>query len=158
MLRPDARDMREAFDFELVRLRRLGVRLKKIGKQPTREHITRFASEFVDPERSAHFLLASTMGPVDHVKWVRSDCSQDAPRHGVLEWLSAGSPQCACLRLDRRPGLPAVELRLETLNESWVSSWPGVYVRFVAGRALVVTLDYEVFQCDVRSGRGSPYR
>ena len=98
------------------------------------------------------------MGAVDHVKWLRSDRSQDAPRHGALEWLAVGSPRCACLRLDRRPGLPAVELRLETMDESWISSWPGVYVRFAAGRALVVTLDYEVFQCDLRSGRGSPYR
>ena len=157
-MRPDQRALRVTFDFEVAQLRRLGVRLKKIGTQSTREHIRRFASEFVDPERSAEFLTASVMGPVDHVKWLRVDRRQDAPKHGALEWLASSGAGCACLRLDRRPGLPALELRLETMDESWISSWPGVYIEFVNGRALVVTLDYELLQCDLRSGRGSPYR
>jgi len=158
MLRPDPRALRQSFDFEVARLRELGVRLKKIGKQSTREHIARFACEFVEPERVSDFLWASATGPVDHVKWLRSDRSHEAPRYRALEWLAAGSPRCACLRLDRRPGLPALEFRLETMEESWVASWPGVYIRFVMGRALIVTLDYEVIQCDLRNNRGSPYR
>lgn len=154
----DERALRESFDSELSRLRKLGVRLKKISKQSTREHVVQFASQFVDPDRCADFLVASAVGPVDHVKWLRPDCSHDAPKHGTLEWLASGSARCICLRLDRRPGLPAVEIGLETMSETWVSSWPGVYVRFASARALVVTLDYEVLQCDLRSGRGSPYR
>lgn len=158
MMRPDQRALRHTFDFEVARLRELGVRLKRISLPSTRQHIARFASEFVDPDRCADFIGASESGPVDHVKWLRADRSQDAPKHGVLDWLATGSSQCVCLRLDRRPGLPALELKLETLDESWISSWPGVYIRFATGRSLVVTLDYEVFQCDLRSGRGSPYR
>lgn len=158
MIYPDQRALLATFDFEITRLKRLGVRLKKMGAQSTRQYIQRFASEFVDPERNDEFIAVSALRPVDHVKWVRADRRQEAPKHGAVEWLASGTARCVCLRLDRRPGLPALEVRLDTMNESWVSSWPGVYVRFMNSRALVVTLDYEVLQCDLRSGRGSPYR
>ncbi|HRI64361.1 MAG TPA: hypothetical protein PK156_08980 [Polyangium sp.] len=158
MMRPDQRALRQIFDFEVARLRELGVRLKRISRSAQREYIARFAKEFVDPERTADFIWASEIGPVDHIKWLRQDCSRDAPKRGALDWLATGSSSCTCLRLDRRPGLPTLELRLETMTESWFSSWPGVYVRFSIGRSLVVTLDYEVFQCDLRASKGSPYR
>jgi hypothetical protein len=158
MIRPNERALRATFDLEVARLRELRVRLKRLSSFATREHIRRFASEFVDPERNADFLAASVIGPIDHVKWIRVDRSQNAPKQGTLEWLGSGTLGSVCLRLDRRPGLPGLELRLDTVDESWISSWPGVYIRFAAGRALVVTLDYEVLQCDLRAARGSPYR
>lgn len=157
-MRPDPKAIREAFLFELARLRELGVRTKRIGMPSTRKHIERFASEFVEPERHAAFLSASTMGPVDHAKWLRSDLSRDTPSRGTLDWLMRGASNSTCLRLDRRVGLPAVELKLEKMDESWIASWPGAYVQFVTGRALIITVDYEVFQCDSRAACHSPYR
>lgn len=157
-VRPDHRALRATFELELTQLRRLGVAWKKLGRRATIDVIARFAEEFIDPDRSEQFLSASSLGPVDHVKWLRPDRTQDAPKQGALGWLASGAAKLSCLRLDRRARLPAVELRIETIDEVWATSWPGVYVHFESGRALAVTLDYEVFLCDLRRGPGSPYR
>ena len=63
-----------------------------------------------------------------------------------------------CIRFERRPRLPALDIDLATIDDTWAASWPGVFVRFDAGRAVVITLDYEEIRCDMRAGRGTPYR
>lgn len=157
-MRPDPKALRQAFFFELARLRELGVRAKRIGMPSTRKHIERFATEFVEPERHAAFLVATTAGAVDHVKWLRADRSRDMPSRGTLDWLIHGAASASCVRLDRRAGMPALELKLDKMHESWIVSWPGAYVQFVTARALIITVDYEVFQCDARTASHSPYR
>lgn len=36
--------------------------------------------------------------------------------------------------------------------------WPGVFVSFEAGRALTVSIDYEIARSDLRASRSSPCR
>lgn len=62
------------------------------------------------------------------------------------------------MRFDRRPALPALEIELATIDDAWAASWPGAYVNFDAGRAVVITLDYEDVRCDVRAAPATPYR
>jgi len=155
---PSDADLRAVFHDELARLRSLGVQLQKLGKKHTETQLRRFAEEFVDPDRRDLFLRAASAGAVDHVKWLRADSTSEPHTKGVLGWLARGAEKLACVRLDRRPRLPAVKLSVDTLDETWATSWPGVYVNFPSGRALVVTLDYEVVRCDLRAAVGSPYR
>ena len=157
---PDERALRETFREQLERLRALRVGLRMLGPKATEEHAARLAEEFVEPDRSVAFrqALEGKGGAVDFEKWFRADRLSQRDARGCLEWLAAGAPDLHCSRFDRRAGLPVVTLRVQTLDETWASSWPGVYVHFAAGRALAVTVHYEVFQCDLRIGMGSPYR
>jgi hypothetical protein len=58
--------------------------------------------------------------------------------------------------MDRLISLPALDLRVASLEEGWATSWPGMLVSLSAGRALVVTLDYELIHFDLRGS--APYR
>jgi hypothetical protein len=44
------------------------------------------------------------------------------------------------------------------MDDVWAASWPGLFVSFDAGRALAVSIDYEVLRSDLRVPRASPYR
>jgi hypothetical protein len=158
--RPDPRAVRATFHAELSRLRELGVALKKFGRGASERLVHRFADEFVEPDRREPFvaLAFSVEQAVDFVKWLRVDRTNGASGPGTLEWLAAGAERFSCVRIDRRARLPVVEVSVETLDEAWVTSWPGAYVNFPARRTFVVTPDYEVFRCDLRDSQGSPYR
>ena len=157
---PDERALRETFREQLARLRALRVDLRTLGPRATEEHVARLAEEFVEPDRSFAFrqALEAKGGPIDFEQWLREDRLSPRDTRGCLEWLAAGVDAFHCVRFDRRSGFPAVTLAVRTLDETWASTWPGVYVHFAAGRALAVTVHYELFQCDLRIGMGSPYR
>jgi len=89
---------------------------------------------------------------------MRPDRLSRGRAQGCLGWLAAGRVDARCVRLDRRGAMPALRIDLGTMDEGWVTSWPGVFVHFDAGRALAVTVHYEVFQCDLHACTGSPYR
>jgi hypothetical protein len=160
MLYPDEEGLRETFQGQLERLRGLGVELCVLGPRYSAEQLRRFALEFVDPDRSRDFLESLTMseGAIDYERWLRPDRMHKGKARGALRWLCAGAEALRCVRLDRRIGLPAVQIAMRTMGEEWLTSWPGAYVHFAAGRALVVTVHYEVYQCDLRGGKASPYR
>ncbi|MDI1443164.1 hypothetical protein [Polyangium sp. 6x1] len=159
-MRPDERFLRDTFREQLARLRSLRVDLRTLGARATEAHAARLAEEFVEPDRSVAFreALDGKGGAVDFEKWLRQDRLSPRETRGCLEWLAAGDEELVCVRFDRRAGFPAVTLVVRTLDETWASSWPGVYVHFAAGRALAVTVHYEVFQCELRIAVGSPYR
>jgi hypothetical protein len=148
---------------EIKRLRALRVKLAELA--PARSHalFERFAGEFVGPERAPVFLAevrrAGGRGLcVDPGRWLRPDCAVVLGSAGCARWLAGGRRGARCVRFDRRAGLPAVEIAIDTMDDVWAASWPGLFVSFDAGRALAVSIDYEVLRSDLRVPRASPYR
>lgn len=147
---------REARRDAIDRLVALGVALTEIPLDRSRVLLTRFIDEFVDPSRTDELRVALDR-PVDLDRWLRSRV-QSSRTLGCVRWLAADNPDARCVRFERSATLPALDVDLGTLDDTWAASWPGLYVSFAAGRALVVTLDYEEVRCDVRTTRGTPYR
>jgi hypothetical protein len=159
-MRPDASVLRATYRGQIGRLRSLGVGVDEVGRQGTEDLAGRFAQQFVDPDRTWHFLaeIRKAEAVVDFDRWMRPDRLARGRARGCLGWLAAGHVEARCVRLDRRGAMPALRIDMATMDEGWATSWPGVFVHFAAGRALAVTLHYEVFQCDLRASTGSPYR
>jgi hypothetical protein len=158
---------------QVGRLTALGVGLVEIPPSRARALLDRFVREFLDPCRADELSreLDRPRGaarPLDYDRWVRPECvrSEGPGRRaslcggavGCVAWLLAGSAAAPCVRFERSPDLPALAIDLATLDDTWAASWPGLFVSFEAGRAVVVTLDYEEIRCDVRAPGASPYR
>jgi hypothetical protein len=149
---------------EVERLEALGVVLAEIPPAEARPLLARFVREFVDPARGAW--LSAELGGArpserafDFDRWLRPECVRRVTAPGCVRWLASGVEDARCVRFERRAHLPALAIALATLDDAWAASWPGVFVSFDAGRAVVVTLDYEEVRCDVRAARGTtPYR
>jgi hypothetical protein len=156
-------DSRDLLDDQISRLEALGVALTPIPPDRTRALLARFVDEFVDPQRAAE-LRARLDDPdgrqraVELSRWLRPDRARPGGVLGCARWLAAGDAAARCLRFDRRASLPALEIALATLDDAWAASWPGVFVNFAAGRAVVITLDYEDVRCDIRAAPATPYR
>ena len=145
---------------ELGRLRGLGVAIAEIGSVRSRSLFDRFVREFIAPEHAAGFFEdVKRRGLDDLQRWMRHDRTLRTVAEGSLAWLAPREEATRCVRFEKRADLlPALEVDLATMDEAWATSWPGAFVSFEAGRALVVTVDYEVLRCD-RGARGmSPYR
>ena len=148
---------------EIKRLRALRVKVAELSPARSRALFERFAGEFVGPERAPVYLdeveRAGGRGlPVDHGRWLRPDCEVVLGSAGCARWLAGGRRGARCVRFDRRAGLPAVEIAIDTLDDVWAASWPGLFVSFDAGRAIAVSINYEVLRSDLRVPRASPYR
>jgi hypothetical protein len=155
-------DARAAWRAQIERLQALGVTLAPLPASHARPLLARFVHEFLDPVRAAGLaveLSAPRLAPVafDFDRWLRPECVRRGAT-GCVRWLVPDGPEARCVRFERRADLPAVAIDLATMDDAWAGSWPGVFVRFDVGRAVVVTLDYEQFQCEVRTGGGTPYR
>lgn len=159
-------DPRAARRDEIGRLEALGVVMSDISPARARSLLTRFVAEFVDPSCGAD-LTAELMRPgsaertFDMDRWLRPDCTRRGGSRegtGCVRWLRMGLEGGRCFRFERRPHLPALSIDLDTMDDTWAASWPGVFVRFDVGRVVVITIDYEEIRCDVRAGRGTPYR
>jgi hypothetical protein len=158
-------DARAVLRQQVDRLVDLGVALVEIPPVRARPLLARFVREFLDPSRSAEIAaeIARPQGAsraLDFDHWLRPECVRDSAA-GCGGWLfpAAVDPSGAeCLRFERRPDLPALAIDLTTMNDAWAASWPGVFVRFDVGRAVVVTLDYEQIRCEVRPSGPTPYR
>ncbi|AKT42744.1 hypothetical protein [Chondromyces crocatus] len=142
----------------LGQLRKLGAIFAPLGQEETRTFHRRFLESFVDPLRYEELVAALTRRrAIDHHRFLRADVVRGgAPPQGAIAWLTSGSPSTACIRIEREPWLPGLHLQPTSLEEIWLSSWPGVFVCFEAGRAILVTLDYERIYCTL--GGRSPYR
>lgn len=152
-------DPRAARRYELARLRALGVEVAELGAARSRGLFERFVREFVEPERIADFLReVRHQGLGDLHRFLREDCTQRTRGRGCLGWLWPAERAGRCVRFEKRVELPALEIAVATMDETWAASWPGVFVNFEAGRALVITVDYEVLRCDRGAMRRSPYR
>jgi len=152
-------DPREARRYELARLRALGVELAVIAPLRSWSLFTRFVQELVDPEQRAHVLEeVARRGFGDLDRFLPEDCTRQTSGRGCLAWLGPQERGARCVRFETRPGLSALEITVATMEDTWAASWPGVFVNFEAGRALVVTVDYEVRRCDRGAMRRSPYR
>lgn len=156
-------DPREVRRREVERLEELGVAFVEISPARARPLLGRFVDEFVDPERApALRALLQASSPTAHAlelgRWLRPDRTQRAGPVGCARWLASGRTPARCLRFERRAYLPALDIDLATLDDAWAGSWPGIFVSFEVGRAVVVTLDYEELRCDVRGGPATPYR
>ena len=151
---------------EIERLEALGVDLTEIPSARARPLLARFVREFVDPARAARLdeeLARPPAAPpvLDFDRWLRPECVRRDGVVGCVRWLLGGGPAhvgASFVRFERRADLPALAIDPSTLDDAWAASWPGLFVSFEAGRAVVVTLDYEEVRCDVRAARGTPYR
>jgi hypothetical protein len=155
-------DARAAWRDQIERLQALGVVLAEIPASRSRPLLARFVREFLDPVRAADLaveLRDPRVAPVarDFDRWLRPECVRRGV-NGCVPWLVPGGYDARCVRFERRADLPALAIDLATMDDAWAASWPGVFVRFDVGRAVVVTLDYEQYRCDVRTGGGTPYR
>jgi hypothetical protein len=155
-------DARAARRDQIERLETLGVALAEIPEVRSRPLLARFVREFLDPVRAADFALElgrPRLPPrvLDFDLWLRPECVQRSTT-GCVRWLFSGGADARCVRFERRADLPALAIDLATIDDAWAASWPGVFVRFDVGRAVVVTVDYEHFFCEVRAGGATPYR
>lgn len=143
---------------QLDRLKRLGVEFSTLPRADHAVLLRRFADAFVDPARRQDFLLAiAGARPLDYDRYLRAEHIRAlVPLGGSLSWLSGGRTAARCHRLERRASLPALDLLVATIEDTWATSWPGMLVSFPAGRALIITLDYERIHCDLQ--RATPYR
>jgi hypothetical protein len=172
-LHPFRLDPRAARRDAIERLEVLGVVMAEIPVARSRPLLDRFVREFVDPSRAA--LLAAEIrrpGAASRVleldTWLRPECVSHGGTIGCTRWLAVGAlpahgvaptgARARCVRFERNAALPALAIDLATLDDSWAASWPGSFVSFETGRAVVVTLDYEEVRCDLRAARGTPYR
>lgn len=145
------------------RLSELGVVLSTVSTARTRSLFARFVEEFVDPPRGPELLAlredrADRHRSVEIARWLRPDRTRRGGPTGCMRWLTGGNASARCVRFDRRGSLPALEIDPTTLDDTWAASWPGVFVSFETGRAVVITLDYEDIRCDVRAAPATPYR
>jgi hypothetical protein len=144
---------------ELGRLRALGVEIAEIGRVRSRSLFDRFVREFIAPENAARFFEdVKRRGLDDLQRWMRHDRTLRTLAEGSLAWLAPRAELGRCVRFEKRADLPALEVDVATMEEAWATSWPGAFVSFEAGRALVVTVDYEVLRCDRGDKQRSPYR
>lgn len=144
---------------ELGRLRGLGVEITEIGRVRTRSLFDRFVREFIAPEHAVSFFEdVKRRGLDDLQRWMRHDRTLRTVAEGSLAWLAPRADLRRCVRFEKRADLPALEVEIATMDEAWATSWPGAFVSFEAGRALVVTVDYEVLRCDRGPNGMSPYR
>ncbi len=146
------------WEHHLRRLRALEVVAHEVHPDQAAHLLRRFAAEFVDPERRDALLEEDPNRAVPFERYLHADCTRSARVDGSLAWLRGGHLDLRCVRLERRPGLPALELDTSTMEDGWAASWPGVFVNFDRARALVISVDYEAFRCDLRSRRRTPYR
>lgn len=158
--RADARDVLSA---QIDRLDALGVVMSALPIPRARSLFARFVDEFVDSQRAAELIdrrgdPAGAHRGIELARWLRPDRTRRGGPLGCVRWLAAGKASARGVRFDRRPSLPALEIDLATLDDTWAASWPGAYVNFDAGRAVVITLDYEDVRCDVRAASATPYR
>ena len=134
----------------------------EIAPVRARPLLARFIDEFIDPERAAELrALLDAFGARDLPSIWRAGCAPIAPgtdAGGCARWLASGRTPARCLRFERRASLPALEIDLATLDDTWAASWPGVFVSFAAGRAVMVTLDYEELRCHLRATPATPYQ
>lgn len=156
-------DPREAQRFEVERLTGLGVVMTEISPARALPLLRRFVGEFVDPLHAGalvdHFEAPSKDGrALELARWLRPDRTRVGGPIGCARWLAAGGVRARCVRFERRARMPALEIDLSTLDDAWAASWPGAFVNFDAGRAVVITLDYEDVRCDLRSAPATPYR
>jgi hypothetical protein len=152
-------DSREVRREQLDRLRALGVDFRELDAGRTRALLRRFAEEFLDPDLGepwARALSRWPRRPVAFERFLRMDCVKSVRPAGSLRWLVAEGRDARCHRFERDAGLPALDIFAPSLDESWAASWPGVFVNFAAGRAVVVTVDYARLHCELR--KLSPYR
>jgi hypothetical protein len=150
-------DPRAARQRAVARLEALGVALAEIPLDRSRPLLARFVDEFVEPSRVRQLHLELGR-PLALERWLRPECIHDRGSLGCVRWLAGSVPGARCVRFERSVTLPALIIDLATLDDTWAASWPGLFVSFDAGRAVVVTLDYEEVRCDVRAARGTPYR
>ncbi len=144
---------------EIDRLRQLGVNVRELNPASTTEVASRFLREFSSAERAGEALLALENGePLTFEKWLREDVkARDMPGEH-LAWLTARARGARCVRLSRRGDLPAVEIEVETMDDAWAASWPGAFFQLDLGRAVIVTLDYEIARLDLHPKHATPYR
>jgi hypothetical protein len=156
-------DPRAVRRVQVERLVELGVAMVEIPPARARPLLARFAEEFLDPDRAAEVTAdlsrrRAVSRPLELERWLRPDCIRTSTA-GCADWLFPTRPDSEeCIRLERRADLPALAVDLSTMDDAWAGSWPGVFVRFETGRALVVTLDYQQIRCEVRPRGGTPYR
>jgi hypothetical protein len=146
-----------AWERHVRRLVELEVVLVELDTRLAAGLFRRFVAEFGDPARAPE-LERPGARPIDFERWLRHDCIRPARVEGSLRWLRGGHEGGRCVRFERRRTLPALEIDLSTMEDAWATSWPGAFVNFDRARALVVSVDYEAFRCDLRAGRATPYR
>lgn len=123
----------------------MGIGVEEMSPVQSRALLVQFLGDFVDPERKDSFALALRRSPVrqrpvDYERVLRSDrIVSDAGGTDLLRWLSRDGTSPYCHFFQRQAWKPAARFLISSLSEPISTSWPGIFVNFDAGRALVVT-------------------
>lgn len=155
-------ELRRIHRRRIARLRELSVEVHELPAGEAREALIRFANAFVGAPGARGFLAEIEAAQAGHREveygrwlWQGEPPPELKPRFG---WLSDWMPGRSAVRFDRRVGLSVLRFSTYTIPDEWVLSWPGAYVCFEAGRAMVVSLDYEVTCFDLSAPDRLPYR
>ena len=147
---------------QMSRLRDLSVDFEELSALESREALARFARAFMGVERSASFLgeadaTHATGREIDYGRWLW----QGSPPPSLkpqLGWLSDWHAATTRIRFDRLLLFPSLRLPVAGMLDEWAFSWPGAYVSFENGRAMLVSLDRDVSCYELAAGGKPPYR
>jgi hypothetical protein len=141
---------------QLARLRGLGVRMTTLNPKLAQRRFLQLLETFVVGELRAE-LSQSPLGV--HATFERALLPElsvvPAPKD-VVSWLCANEPSAWIARFDPRQA-PALELFASSVQNEWLSSWPGLYLSNDGKRLLCVSVDYERSLSDA-TPRATPYR
>jgi hypothetical protein len=150
--------VRATWEQQVRRLRELGVVAAEIALPEGVRLRERFLAEFGDADRVASLLGREPGLAANLERAMRPEHTRGARVEGSVAWLSGGGRAARCHRFERWLGLPVLEIDLGTMEDGWATCWPGAFVSFDLARALVVSVDYEAFRCDLRAHGATPYR
>jgi hypothetical protein len=120
--------------------------------------LERFLTEFAELSGVVRIELLGPSAATNLERVVRPEHLRPARAGGSVAWLAGGRPLATCHRFERWRALPVLEIDLATIDDAWATSWPGAFVSFDLSRALVVSVDYEAFRCELRGRGATPYR
>ncbi len=147
--------MADRLDEEIARIRALGVVVTFLQLSPALALRKRVAEVFVVPDAHERVMFPTKAVPFESL--LRVELQVPRPIGSAVEWLCEREAGWrGILRLDRVASR-VVTVQPQTIEPTWLLSWPGVYVAADMKRAIAVGVDYEVVFCDAVL-RPQPYR
>ena len=147
---------------EVAKLRALGVALHELQPASAERVFDGFVRDFVDEDHKGAVRSAFDERRAHKTLWLerylRADTIRSRAERSLVSFLTRRGRDARIVRFDRRTGIPAIEIVASTLEDTWASSWPGLFVGADGTRAVVVTSDYAELRCATGTDGATPYR